>query len=156
MLVEAIMRLFRKRDPEPPQDLCEIDAPVPREWGRGPYRETHEDHYTREAREWDIVNIHDAYLILVYAWFGCREPIDYKCDHRGEACDCDEVSIMCSSKIVNENGEDMTEEQALEAYGNASDGTIVRTYSGTVYRLCGNRGYHETWSPGSIFGKRGT
>jgi len=58
---------------------------------------------------------------------------------------------MVSSCIVDDDGKEMGESEVVDLYGDADDGTIVRTYSGTVYRLCGDRGYHKKWSGGSIF-----
>ena len=155
-MISAIVNFIRSRfSPPPPvmQDLPGEDVPEPRvrEFG-GPYRSAEaEPFYNREAHDWDIISLHGHQTLLVYVWTGCRESIDYRCNHHGEPGDCKPESLMLSSNLVDTHGSIMNEDEAIEAYGQSGDGTIIRTMSGTVYRLCGKRGYHEPWSPGSIF-----
>ena len=157
-MISAIVNFFRSRlSPPPPLPFEPEDVPVKRrkEHG-GPYRASQdEEHFTREAQSWDIISLHGHQQLLVYSWHGCREPIDYKCDHLGAPCDCDEESVMLSSYIVDQDGVRLSERDVCELYCDAADGTIIRTTSGTIYRLRGPRGYHEEWSPASIFREEG-
>ena len=157
-MISSILKLLRfKRNPTDKlrEQGVHENVPILREVECvNPYRrssETSEPYYSREAYGWDIVNIHNAFSIIVYSWRGCRETIDYRCNHYGKECDCDRTSIMLSSRIVDKNGLQLDLYGICELYGGADDGTIIRTMSGTIYRLCGSMKYYDKWSSGSIF-----
>lgn len=98
------------------------------------------------------MSLYDDTIRVVYNWKGCMEGIDYLRDHsfNGGECDCPPSGIMVSSGVVDAFGDYMNESDRSHLM-DAKDGTILRTYSGTIYQLAGPRGFHDSWSTGSIF-----